>query len=114
MQWLPRAEFAANNGVSVTTKCTPFLAVQEMYPRMSFTGEPTVERDSRRVNADEVQATMQHIHEHLRVEMGQSHVIQEEGANQTRIPALNIQEGTQVWLDAQHIRTTRPTRKLDW
>jgi len=25
-----------------------------------------------------------------------------------------MQEGTKVWLDARYIRTTRPSRKLDW
>jgi len=38
VQWLPLAEFAANNGVSETTKCTPFFAVQGTNPRMSFIG----------------------------------------------------------------------------
>jgi len=28
VQWLPQAEFAANNGLSETTKCTPFFAIQ--------------------------------------------------------------------------------------
>jgi hypothetical protein len=28
VQWLPLAEFAANNGVSELTKCTLFFAVQ--------------------------------------------------------------------------------------
>jgi len=114
VQWLPLAEFAANNGVSETTKCTPFFAVQGTDPRMSFAGEPTNERDYRRLDAEQVQATMQHVHEHLRVEMRRSQAVQEEGANRTRIPAPNMQEGTQVWLDARHIRTIRPTRKLDW
>jgi transposase InsO family protein len=45
VQWLPLAEFAANNGVSESTKCTPFFAVQGVDPRMSFDGEPTQERD---------------------------------------------------------------------
>ena len=69
VKWLPLAEFAANNGVSETTKCTPFYAVQGTDPRMSFRGNPTKERDQQRVNADEVQAMMQHIQEHLRVEV---------------------------------------------
>jgi hypothetical protein len=41
VQWLPLAEFAANNGVSESTKCTPFFAVQGVDPQMSFVGEPT-------------------------------------------------------------------------
>jgi hypothetical protein len=46
--------------------------------------------------------------------MRRSQAIQEEGANRGHIPAPNIQVGTKVWLDACNVRTTRPTRKLDW
>jgi len=45
VQWLPLAEFAANNGISESTKCTPFIAIQGVDPRMSLVGEPTQERD---------------------------------------------------------------------
>jgi hypothetical protein len=45
VQWLPLAEFAANNGLSESTKCTLFFAVQDMDPRMSFVGEPTQVQD---------------------------------------------------------------------
>ena len=91
-----------------------FLCGARKDPRMSFAGEPTNERDYRRLDTYQVQAIMQQIHEHLRVEMRRSQAVQDEGANRTRIPAPNIQRGTQVWLDAGHIRTTRPPRKLDW
>jgi hypothetical protein len=114
VQWLPLAEFTANNGVSESTKCTPFFAVQGVDPRMSFAGEPNQERDQRRSEANQVQALMQQVHEHLQVEIRRSQAVQEEGANRTRIPAPNIQVGSKVWLDAHNVRTTRPTRKLDW
>ena len=113
VKWLPWAEFAANNGVSETTKCTAFYAIQGTDTRMSFVGEPTKKRDQRRVSADNVQLTMQQIHEHLRVEMRRSQAIQEEGANRGGIPTPNIQAGSQVWLDARHGRTRTPTRKWD-
>jgi len=45
VKWLPLAEFAANDGGSETTKCTPFYAIQGTDPRMPFAGEPTKERD---------------------------------------------------------------------
>jgi len=45
VQWLPLAEFATNNGMSESTKCTPFCAVQGVDPRMSFAGEPTQKWD---------------------------------------------------------------------
>jgi hypothetical protein len=114
VQWLLLAEFAANNGMSKSTKCTPFFAVQGVDPRMSFAGEPTQERDQQRCEADQVQAVMQQVHEDLLVEMRRSQIVQEEGANRIRIPAPNIQVGCKVLLDARNVRTTRPTRKLDW
>jgi hypothetical protein len=45
VQWLPFAEFPANNAVSESIQCTPFFAVQGVNPQMSFAGEPTLERD---------------------------------------------------------------------
>jgi len=114
VQWLPLAEFAANNDISESTKCTPFFAVQGVDLQMSFAGEPTQERDEWGLDADQVQATMQQVHEHLRVEMRSSLVLQEEGANREHIPAPNIQVGSKVWLDAHNVRTTRPNQKLDW
>jgi hypothetical protein len=65
VQWLPLAECAANNGVSESTKCTRFFAVQGVDPRMSFAGEPTQERVQRRWEADQVQAVMQQVHKYL-------------------------------------------------
>ena len=62
---------------------------------------------------DQVQAIIQQVHEHLRVEMTRSQAVQEEGANRERIPTPNIQVGSQVWLDARNIRTTCPTLNLD-
>jgi len=67
---------------------------------MSFVEGPMKDRNQRRVSVDQVQATMQQIHEHIQVEMRQSQAAEEEGANRGRIPAPNIQEGSHVWLDA--------------
>jgi len=106
VQRLPVAEFAANIGILESTKYTPIFPVNGMNPRMSFAGEPTQERNHRCLNADQVQATMHQVHEHHRVEMRRSQPVQEEAANRGRIPAPNIELGTQVWLDSRHIRTT--------
>jgi hypothetical protein len=114
VQWLPLAEFAANNGTSETTKCCAFFAVTGVDPRMSFEEMAEESRDLTVTDADQVQSMMQQIHEHLQVEMRRSQNIMEEGANKKRLPAPLIPQGTKVWLDARHIRTTRPSRKLDW
>jgi hypothetical protein len=81
---------------------------------MTFEEVASQPRNSRMIDADAVQAAMQQVHEHLRVEMRRSQDIMEEGANRKRLPAPQIDEGTKVWLDARHVRTTRPSRKLDW
>jgi hypothetical protein len=113
VQWLPLAECAANNGSSETTKCSAFFAVTGTDPRMTFEEATKQSGDSRVIDADQVQTAMQQIHEHLRVEMRRSQDIMEKEANRKRLPAPQIQEGTKVWLDARHIQSTRPSRKLD-
>ena len=45
VQWLLMAQFAANDGTSESTQCTPFFAIQGVDPRMSFVGEPSQECD---------------------------------------------------------------------
>jgi hypothetical protein len=70
---------------------------------MSFSAEPTQEREQQCCEADQVQAVMQQVHEHLQVEMRRSQAVQEEGANRGRVPAPNIQVGSKVWLDARNI-----------
>ena len=35
-EWLPMAEFAANNAVSSSTQVSPFFATRGFYPRMTF------------------------------------------------------------------------------
>jgi len=90
VRWLPLAEFAANNGISELTKCTPYLAEYGADPRVLFVGERTQERNQRCVDVDLLQARMQQIHEHLQVEMRRSQAQPEEGTNQECIPALKI------------------------
>jgi len=114
VKWLPLVECAAKNGTSKTMKCTPFYAVHDVDPRMTFAGEPMQERDPRRIDTDQVQATMQQIHDHLRVEVRRSQAVQEEGGNCGRIPSPNIREGSRALLGAQNIRTIRPACKLEW
>jgi hypothetical protein len=65
------------------------------------------------MEADQVQASMQQIHERLRGEMRWSQAFQEDGAKQGRIAAQNLQVGCKVWLDASNIPTIRPTLKFD-
>jgi len=114
VQWLPLAEFAANNGTSELTKCTLVFPGQGVDPQMMFAGEPTEAWDQRRLDMDQVQGMMEQIHKHLRVEMRWSQAVQEEGTNRGPVPAPNIQVESMVCLEAQNIQISRPTQKLDW
>jgi transposase InsO family protein len=46
VQWLPLAEFAANNTTSDATECSAFFAVSGMDPRMTFEETADKPRDS--------------------------------------------------------------------
>jgi len=81
VKWLPLAKFATNNGASQPAMCTPSYAVQGTDSRMSVAEAPAEERDQRRINADPNHATMQQIHEHLRVEMRRSQAVHQDGTN---------------------------------
>ena len=114
LQWCPMPECAENNAISEITKCTLFSATQGTEPQMLFSEETSEEHHRRRLDADQVQATMHQIHDHLQVEMRHSQVSQEEEAIQGQILEPNIQEGSHALLVAWHIGSTRPTRTLVW
>ncbi|KAF9881405.1 hypothetical protein CkaCkLH20_01555 [Colletotrichum karsti] len=97
--WLPLAEFAANDAVSETTGVTPFFANYGFHPRLGF--EPVLPPDKPAACDAEN-------------EMLVARTRYEEQANKTRRPARRYQVGQKVWLDARNIKTLRPTRKLDW
>ena len=112
--WLPMAEFASNNADSETTSVSPFLANYGFHPRLGF--EP-IQRESPNaqvLSADEFANKMKDISEHLGNEMRLAQARYEDSANANRLPAPMFQVGDEVWLDARHIKTKRPSRKLDW
>jgi len=81
VNFLPLGKFAANNGYSESIKCSPFFAVEDLKPSMSFHGEPTNEQDQRCLNVHFVEKTMQQILLHLRVDIRWSQVLQKAEAN---------------------------------
>lgn len=103
------AEFAANDGTSKSTQCTPLFALEGINSQMIVEREPTQQCDQRILDADQVQATMPRVHERLRGDMGRRQALQDQRANQGRIPVGNIDVGFKVGLDARNIRTMRPT-----
>jgi hypothetical protein len=68
-RWLALAEFAANCETLETMKCSPFFAVSGIDPCMTFEGQEEESQDQRKLDTDQVQATMLQVHEHLQVEI---------------------------------------------
>ena len=57
---------------------------------------------------------MKAIEDYLKDEMRWAQATYETFANRRREPAPAFQVGDEVFVDARHIKTTRPTKKLDW
>lgn len=114
-EWLPMAEFAANNQASETTGLSPFFANYGYDPRWTVDLTDTAGPPHAKLTRD-VQAhanTLKEISDHLRLEIQRAQHRQQEHANSKKIPAPKIAEGDYVWLNAKHITTRRPARKLD-
>jgi len=105
------AEFMGNNHASETTGTSPFFANYGYDPRMDFLDEQTLLTDDQEARSFVV--TMTELNAHLGTEIGYTQERQQENADRHRIPAPSFQIGDKVWLNAKHIRTRRPSRKLD-
>ena len=117
-EWLPAAEFAANNHVSETTKVTPFYAAYGFHPRWGVEPPsplpPTVARAKLEADsADKFAQRMEELHEHLKTQMTYAQGCYEQAVAKTRSPAPRYSIGDKVWLDARHVKTERPSKKLD-
>jgi hypothetical protein len=116
--WLPLAEFTGNNSTSETTGVTPFLANSGQHPRMGYelsTGiaRPHYQR-SQALDANVFIDKMKEIEAHLQEEMSWAQAVYENTANSHRAPAPAYQIGDEVFIDARHWKTLRPSKKLDW
>lgn len=118
--WLPSAEFSANNHGSATTNVSPFFANYGFHPRMGI--EPLPETSLQPISqramlqiedADRFAEKMKQLHKFLREEITYAQALQEDYANKKRIPAPAYQVGARVFVDAQNLRSERPSRKLD-
>ena len=110
--WLPIAEFASNNHASETTGISPFYANYGYDPNITMdiitppAGQPDIDAKAH-VNI------LNSIFEHCRAEMLRAQQRHIEQADKHRKPAPSFKEGDLVWLDSRHVRTQRPSAKLD-
>jgi hypothetical protein len=112
--WLPMAEFVANNSRNETTGTSPFLANSGQHPRMGFEPPTVSQRQPTLVNVDTFVSNMDELNQFLREEMAWAQAIYSDKADRNRQIAPNYLVGDQVWLNLKNMRSRRPTKKLDW
>lgn len=117
--WLPLAEFAANDTVSDPIGMSPFFANKGYHPRTSFSApRPLPSNSSPHIKLENEAGTawateMENILDTLRSNLLMARLQQEEAANANRDPAPAYRKDDLVFLDARNIVTDRPMKKLD-
>jgi hypothetical protein len=111
--WLPLAEFAANNQASETTGASPFFANKGFDPRCQFDLTPATTNDVNDRRTLTTSKTLSEIHSHLRAEINRANHRYQDNADKHRLPSPNYQRGDLIWVDAQNWKTRRPSCKLD-
>jgi hypothetical protein len=107
-RWLPIAEFAYNNAESAATGTTPFFANKGYHPAL-----PTYpDRLSTSHAAHQLVTSLSDVHARLRDNLAITQERTQSSADAARTPAPPLTIGDKVFLRAEFIRTTRPSRKL--
>lgn len=119
-QYIPSAEFCANDTKSTTTGITPFFAEKGYHPVIgiqdplpyvdTLSTHQLVEAEA----ADRYAKKLALVTQHCREAMLWAQAWQEHYANRDRNPAPIYRPGSQVWLNAKNIKTTRLSVKLDY
>jgi hypothetical protein len=105
---LPLAEFAYNNTPGATTGVSPFFANKGYHPNLTVI--PGLNLVSQR--AQEYVANLDELHAELRSQMKQAQKRYQGPADKRRSSPPDFKVGQQVFVRAEHISTTRPSKKL--
>jgi len=109
-QLLPLAQFCYNNTVHSSTNQTPFFALYGYHPRFNV-HIPRVQKNT--PEAKERLAVLKRTQEDLKFHIESAQESQARFHDQNAQPAPNFAPGDLVWLVRKHIRTARPSSKLD-
>ena len=109
---LSTAEFSYNNTVHASTKISPFYANYGYHPRFDFV-KPT-ESHTRVPAAEEKVEQLQGISEILKETLFEAQNTIKLYADRKRKEFPELVIGSKVWLSRKHIKTTRPSGKLDY
>jgi hypothetical protein len=105
---LPLAEFAYNNAPSVTTGVSPFFANKGYHPNISVHPE----RDLASQHARDFVIDLDELHSTLKDQIAKAQLRYQgpADARRHRPPPLKVKD--LVFVKSEHIRTTRPSKKL--
>ena len=105
---LPMAEFAYNNAPNASTGLSPFFANKGYHPNISVRPEIDIRSD----RAQDFVANLDKIHSFLREEITIAQTHYKEQADRKHIPPPDFPVGSEVFVLAKHIKSTRPTKKF--
>jgi hypothetical protein len=80
-EWLPVAEFAANNQASETTGSSPFFANKGFDPRCQFDLSPAATNDINDQRALTTSKALAEIHNHLHAAINRANLRHQDNAN---------------------------------
>jgi hypothetical protein len=111
--WLPLAEFAANNQASETTSASPFFDHKCFDTRCQFDLTPAAGNDVNDHCTLTTSRTLSKIHSHLYAEIKRANCQYQDNVDQYRLPSLNYQPRDLVWLNVQNWAIHCPSCKLN-
>jgi hypothetical protein len=107
--WLALAEFSYNDRIHASTQTSPFMLDTGQHPRLGF--EPI--RESRLEGFEEFSSRMKKATEEAKAALTKAadDMARFYDVHHGESPPLEV--GDKVWLDASHVSTNRPKKKLD-
>ena len=105
---LPLTEFAYNNAPNATTGITPFFANKGYHSNISV----HLERDLASLQARNFIVDLNELHLQLRKTISTAQTQYSASANKHRTPSPDFVIRDKVFVKSDHIRTTRPSKKL--
>ena len=108
MEILPLAEFTYNNSPSATTGITPFFTNKGYHP--NITVFPECELAS--IKAHKYIINLEELHAKLCEQMAKAQACYQGPVDHQQEPTPDFQVGQQIYISAEHIHATRPSKKL--
>ena len=109
VELLPFAQFAYNNTEQSSIKSSPFFANYGYHPNLDV----SVQAETHSPAVEERIQQLRSLHKVLQHEMKFAQTQQSRYYDQHRQQGPKLQVGDKVWLLRRHIKTTRPSEKLD-